>query len=109
MIERTETEHPDYRLLPYTKALLLAAEGRREEALALYENSEIYGLLGMADEAFACLDREIRGTTHIPYIFYLDLVHNPFYENIRGDIRFQRFVRREKSIYDEYLAKYGTL
>jgi TolB-like protein/predicted Ser/Thr protein kinase len=109
MIERTETEHPDYRLLPYTKALLLAAEGRREEALALYENSEIYGLLGMADEALACLDREIRGTTHIPYIFYLDLVHNPFYENIRGDIRFQRFVRREKSIYDEYLAKYGTL
>ena len=109
MIARTEAEHPEYGLLPYTKALLLAAEGKKDEALALCGNSEVYALLGMAPEAVEALGREIRGTARIPCIYYLDLVHNPFYDKIRGDAAFQRLVRREKSLYDEYVAKYGIL
>ncbi len=109
MIKRTEAEHPDYALLPYAKALLFAAEGRKEEALALHKNSEVYALLGMTREAVEALGREIRGTSTVPYVYYLDLLNNPFYEKVRGDGRFQEIVRREKSLYEEYVAKYGNI
>jgi TolB-like protein/Tfp pilus assembly protein PilF/predicted Ser/Thr protein kinase len=109
MIERTEAEHPEYGLLPYAKALAFAAEGRKSEALALYKNSEVYALLDMAPETIDALNREIRGTAQIPYIYYLDLIHNPFYEKVRGDARFQEIVRREKSLYEEFSDKYGSL
>ena len=109
LIARTEKSHPDYSLLPYCKALLLATKGEKEEALALHENSEIYALLNMKDEALAHLDKEIRGDVRIPYVYYYYLLNNPFYDNLRDDSRFKRIVKREKKLYDEELKKYSSL
>ena len=91
------------------KAILLAEKGEREKALALYRNSEVYALLGMADEAFRELHKEIRGTEAIPYIYYSYLQHNPFYDNLRSDPRFYDLLARERKLHEEYMSKYGAL
>jgi len=91
------------------KAIFLARIGEKEKALALYRNSEVYSLLGMADEAFQSLQKEIRGTVAIPYIYYSYLQHNPFYDNLRSDPRFHELLARERKLFKEYMAKYGTL
>ena len=109
MIAKIEETRPDYELLPYVKALLLAARGKKDEALALYRNSEVYALLGMNGEAIESLNGEIRKTVTRPYIFYLDLLNNPFYEKVRGDARFKELVRREKKLYDENVERYARL
>ncbi len=105
----TETSHPDYSLLPYSKALLLAAKGKKEEALALHKNSEVYALLSMKDEAIEHLNREIRGEVSVPYAYYYFLLNNPFYDNLRSDPRFKKIVKREKKLYDSELKKYSYL
>jgi len=109
LIARTEKAQPDYWGVPYGKALLLAAKGEKDKALALYKNSEVYSLLGMKDEAIQHLNMEIRKSVEIPYIFYYDLLNNPFYDNLREDPRFQEKVKKEKKLYEEHLDKYGTL
>jgi serine/threonine protein kinase/Tfp pilus assembly protein PilF len=109
LIARTEKSHPDYSLLPYCKALLLAARGEKEEALALHRNSEIYSLLNMKDEAIESLNREIRGEARVPYVYYYFLLNNPFYDNLRNDSRFRKIVKREKRLYDSELKKYAYL
>ena len=109
LIARTEKSHPDYSLLPYCKALLLAAKGEKEEALALHKNSEVYAILNMKDEAMEHLDKEIRGKVRIPYIYYFYLLNNPFYDNLRDDSRFKKMVKREKKLYDAELKKYSYL
>jgi TolB-like protein len=109
LIARTEKSHPEYSLLPYCKALLLAARGEKEEALALHRNSEIYALLNLKDEALEYLDKEIRGEVRIPYVYYYYLLNNPFYDNLRGDSRFKKIVKREKIVYEQHLKKYGDL
>jgi len=107
LIARTEKSHPDYSLLPYCRALLLAAKGEKDEALALYQNSEVYSLLGMKDEAIEQLNMEIRNETRFPHVYYYLLLNNPFYDNLRDDPGFKRIVKREKKLYEEQLKKYG--
>jgi len=109
LIAETEKVRPDYLGIPYGKALLLAAKGEKEKALALYKNSEVYSLLGMKDEAIQHLPMEIRKSAAYPYIFYYDLLNNPFYDKLRDDPRFREIVKREKKLYEEHLDKYGTL
>jgi len=110
LIARTEKSHPDYSLLPYSKALLLAAGGGdKEEVLALHKNSEVYALLNMKDEAIESLNREIRGEVSVPYVYYYFLLNNPFYDNLREDPRFKKIVKREKKLYDSELKKYSYL
>jgi len=107
LIARTEKSHPDYSLLPYCKALLLAAKGEKDEALALYRNSEVYALLNMKDEAIEQLNMEIRNKIRFPHIYYYLLLNNPFYDNLRGDPRFKKIIKREKKLYEEQFKKYG--
>jgi serine/threonine protein kinase len=109
LIAETEKVRPDYSGIPYGKALLLAAKGEKEKALALYKNSEVYALLGMKDEAIQYLHMEIRKSASYPYIFYYDLRNNPFYANLRDDPRFKEIVKREKKLYEKHSEKYGTL
>jgi hypothetical protein len=106
LIRDTAESHPDYSLLPYCKALLHAARGEKEEALASYSNSEIFALLNMKDEAIEALRSEIRGTAAIPYIFYMDLLANPLYTNIRDDSRFQEILEEERVLYNKSAEKY---
>ncbi len=110
LIARTEKSHPDYALLPYLKALLLAAKGgNKDDVLALYRNSEIYALMDMKDEAIESLGREIRGKVKVPYVYYYFLLNNPFYDNLRDDPRFKKIVKREKKLLESELKKYSYL
>ncbi len=107
LIGEIERTRPDYGGLSYVKALLLAARGKKEEALALYRNSEVYALLGMNDEAFAALDTEIRGTTAWPYCFYYDLLNGPLYENLHADPRYQKLLEREAAVLEDCIQRYS--
>jgi hypothetical protein len=89
--------------------MLWAVKGEKDKALAIWKDSDVYSLLGMKDEAFQELDKEIRKTVLYPYIFYQNLIHNPFYDSLRGDPRFQKLVEREKKLYDDAARKYGEL
>jgi tetratricopeptide (TPR) repeat protein len=109
LIARTEKIRPNYWGVFYGKALLLAAKGEKEKALAFWKNSEVYSLLGMKDEAIQHLNQEIRQSVRYPYLFYLYLLNNSFYENLRDDPRFKEIVNNEKKLYEEYLEKYGDL
>jgi len=104
-----EKKDPDASWIKEYRAILLAAKEDKERALALWKNSEIYSLLGMKDEALEHLNKEIRKSVPSPYIFYLDLLNNPFYDNLRDDLRFEKIIKKEKKLYEEYLKKYGDL
>jgi serine/threonine protein kinase/Flp pilus assembly protein TadD len=106
LVRRGEERTPDAEWVRKYRAVLLAVRGEKEKALALYQNSDVYALLGMKDEAFAAFGREIRGSVFNPFIYYQDLVHNPFYDKLRGDSRFEELVAREKKLYDEAVRKY---
>ncbi len=107
LISETEKNNPEYWGLPYVKALLLAARGEKEKALALYRNSEIFALLNMKDQAFQQLEKEIRGTAQTPFCFYLKLLNYPLYKNLEGDARFDILLKKEKVLYEELKKKYG--
>ncbi|MBN2071175.1 MAG: protein kinase [Candidatus Krumholzibacteriota bacterium] len=108
LIELTESKHPDYAYLPYCRAIFRAALGEKEEALAIFANSEVYALLGMKTEALGALDTEIRGTREYPYIFYLDLLNDPFYDNLHGDRRYQALLDREKKLNELAMKRYSS-
>ena len=60
----------------------------------------------MIDEAFQSLNKEIRGTKFEPYIFYYELMNNPYYGNLRSDPRYQKLLEQEKALYKEAQKKY---
>jgi len=107
MVAKGERLSPDAGWVRQYRAMLYAVRGERDKALALHRSSDIYAILGMKDEALRELDKEIRGSLPIPYIFYQDFLHVPFYDSLREDPRFQKLVEREKNLYDEALKNYG--
>ncbi len=109
ILARGEKATPDAEWVKQYRAVMYARQGEKEKALALYRNSEVYALLGMRDEAFRELKKEIRGTIPIPYLYYQYLLHNPFYDNLRSDPHFLELLARERKLHNEYMAKYGTL
>ena len=61
-------EYPDHEGLERARALLLAALGEREKALALDQNFVIYALLEMRDYAVEENERTMeRSATELPY------------------------------------------
>ncbi|MBE0664710.1 MAG: hypothetical protein IH584_02740, partial [Candidatus Aminicenantes bacterium] len=109
ILARGAKNTPDAEWVRKYNAILLAQKGEKEKALAFFRNSEVYALLEMRDDAFRELKKEIRGTESTPYIYYSHLLHNPFYDNLRSDPRFDELLKRERKLYNEYAAKYGTL
>lgn len=109
ILARGEKTNPNADWVRKYRAILAAIKGEKEKALGLYKNSEVYSLLGMKDEAFGELNKEIRGSLPYPYIFYQDLIHNPFYDQLRRDTRFKIMLEREKKLYEDNLNKYGHL
>jgi len=109
ILTNAEKIDPDASWIKQYKATLLAAKGDKDKALALYKNSEVYSLLGMKDEALKHLNDEIRQSVKYPYLFYLYLLNNPFYDNLRDDPRFREIIKKEKNLYEEYLKKYGDM
>jgi len=96
-------------ILPYYRALLAAVQGRKEEALGLYRSSDIFALLGLADQAVADLKSRIQANPFDPDCSYLALFHDPYLNSIRKDPRFQAILAGQKNIYDELMKKYGGL
>ncbi len=103
------------------RALILALRGERETALGLIEGEEkpyrlestnIQAILGLKDQAI----RNIRygnenGFELIKdYLYpYPYLMTNPFFQNLRGDPRFEEIVRNEKAKHEDTLRKFGDL
>jgi hypothetical protein len=108
LIAETEKIRPDYWGIPYGRAIMHATRGEKDKALSLYQNSEIYALLGMNDEALEHLKKEIANRKNHPYCYYYLLLNNPSYDNIRDDTRFQAVVKSEKEVYERELKKYGV-
>ena len=92
--------------IPYYKALLFAARGEKEKALALYQHQYVYALLGMKDEAIGIMEERIKNGARFRYLI---LQNNHFYDNLRNDPRFEKIVQDAKVRYEEYVKKYGNL
>ena len=109
LVRSGEKTTPNTTWVKKYRAMLWAVKGEKDKALAIWKDSDVYSLLGMKDEAFQTIDKEIRGSVFSPYIFYQDLLHNTFYDSLRGDPRFHKLVEREKNLYDEAVKKYSGL
>ena len=111
---------PDYPYLQLAEALLAAAKGEREKALALKGKSEILTLagtcfylrLGMTDEAIANIEAGIERSfkERGMYLYsYPSLVGNPCLKSLRGIPRFQDILKRQKAQYLKELKKFEDL
>jgi serine/threonine protein kinase len=100
LIHRLEVLNPDSFSLRKNKAWLLAARGRKDEALALDRDAEIYSLLGMKNEAIAYMKKGLKNPLAHPY---LSLVHLPIYDNLRNDPSFQALLDEKKKMYEKFV------
>jgi serine/threonine protein kinase len=82
------------------KAWLFAARGKKDEALALSKDAEIYAILDMKDEAIALLEKEMNNPSAYRY---LSLIHLPVYDYLRDDPRFQEILDKKKHTYEKFL------
>jgi len=105
LIAKAERINP--RWSAWYKALLFAARGEKEKALALSKDDEVYALLGMKDETIESLKRY--GDEHEKEGLYLYLLNYPLYADLRDDPRFMALVKKEKKKYEENLRRYGDL
>ena len=95
-----------------SKALLLAMEGKKEEALKVDSAWRVKLRLNMKTEALASIAQIINrpyfpGKDH--YYGYLSLKGHIFYESIRDEPQFQQWLKETKLVYDERMRKYGHL
>jgi serine/threonine protein kinase/Tfp pilus assembly protein PilF len=113
-IAKVEIEDPDEPNILYTRALIFAAKGEREKALAVVEGidpyyysylvSSVYSILEMKDEAIENIEDAIeRGFHEIQtYMYsYPFLTNHRLFDNLRDEPRFQRIVQQEKKKYEE--------
>ncbi|MGD9346146.1 MAG: protein kinase [Candidatus Aminicenantes bacterium] len=118
-IMEAEKWNPDSSRIRLYRAMILAAKGKRPEALELIHDNDIafrypitctYSILGMDDDV---IDNILLGIdkgfeTIGMYLYtYPFLATNPFYDNLRGDPRFQEILEIEKEKYEEMLRKFG--
>jgi serine/threonine protein kinase/Tfp pilus assembly protein PilF len=119
-----EAIRPDIADIQSTKALLFAARGEKDKALAMlaaakreplyytYVLSEAYTALGLKDEAIEMINLGIeRGFQDVQmYLYdYPFLESCYFYDSLRDDPRFIRILEAQKKKYDENTRKYGQL
>ena len=88
------------------KAYLLAAQGHKEEAIALERNPIVYMLLGMREEALAELQKRAEHPTQSQYQF---MTRFPLFEPLKQDIHFADLVEKEKKKLDASITKYHDL
>jgi tetratricopeptide (TPR) repeat protein len=111
---------PSYGKLPIAEALLAAARGEKDKALALKSESEVlpiegtcfYLLLGMTDEAIANIDAGIDMGFRLKgdYLYsYPSLAKNPCFKSLRGIPSFQEILKRQKDQYLKELKKFEDL
>jgi serine/threonine-protein kinase len=112
--------NPNYEKLPIAEALLAAARGEKDKALALKSESEVlpiegtcfYLLLGMTEEAIANIEAGIDMGFKLKgdYLYsYPSLAKNPCFKSLRGIPRFQEILKRQKDQYLKELKKFEDL
>ena len=100
MIDKLEKIDPGLDWLPSSRALLFAAKGEKEKALALDRNAEVYILLGMNDKAIEYIMKNMDD----PGVYnYLGLISWPVYNNLRDDPRFKELIAKKKKMYEQRL------
>ena len=95
-----------------SKALVLAMEGKKEEALEVDSNWIVKIKLGMKAEALASLEQIINSPDFLSkdyYYGYLSLKGHVFFESIRDEPQFQEWLKETKEVYDDRMRKYGHL
>jgi tetratricopeptide (TPR) repeat protein len=107
LLSEADEQNPANTWTKIYRAILHAAKGEEDLAFALDKNIEVLALLGKKEQAIRLLDEEILKRNITPYIYYLDLLNNPFYDNLRDNPRFNAMVQREKSLYEEHKKQYG--
>lgn len=111
---------PKYEYLPVAEALLAAARGEKDKALAFKGDTEIlpiqgtcfYILLGMPDAAVANIQEGIdKGfeKTGMYLYTYPSLIKNPCLKNLRGLPRFQSILKKQKERYLKELQVFEDL
>jgi serine/threonine protein kinase/tetratricopeptide (TPR) repeat protein len=111
---------PKYMYLPMTEAVLAAARGEKDKALALKGETVslhipgtcFYILLGMKEEAVANIEAGIaRGFEDTgEYLYsYPSLVNNPGFDTLRSLPRFQEVQKKQKEAYLRDLKKFEKL
>jgi tetratricopeptide (TPR) repeat protein len=122
-----EAMEPGALTIALTRALVEAARGERDAALAAIAperdgkrarstiyRSRVFAKLGLADEAVAAIELGIeKGFADVhDYFFSFPFLNNTrdhFLENLRGDPRFAEILRRQELKYVENLDKYSGL
>jgi tetratricopeptide (TPR) repeat protein/predicted Ser/Thr protein kinase len=111
---------PKFKYLPMTEAVLAAAKGEKDRALALKGKTEylsiqgtcFYLLLGMKDEAIANIEAGIEKgfATSGAYLYsYPSLVKNPGLKTLHGDPRFEGILKKQKERYRKELKKFEDI
>jgi non-specific serine/threonine protein kinase len=98
---------PDNPHVRAVRAFLLALRGKKEDALSQpitddWYLAQIYGLLGMNDEAFKLLEAGSEPA-------YLRFRSNSFYDKLRGDARYQSLHAKLKQRYEHLKAVFADL
>jgi tetratricopeptide (TPR) repeat protein len=123
-----ETLSPGGSFAGLVKGLFAAAKGDRKSALTAldavpsgtqetrhtYFRSRIYAALGMKNEAIGTIQIGIaKGfSDYYDYFYFFPFINNTrdyFYENLRGDPRFDEILRSEERKYADKLEKYTGL
>ena len=106
LVKRDEELNPNSDWLNRNKALLLAAKGDREGALALNQHPYIYSALGLIDEAIDEIKERIENGSRMPYLI---LKHQPIYKILQENPRFQDILKQQKGKYEELLRVFADL
>jgi serine/threonine-protein kinase len=105
-IHYIEKTYPDHRKLPYSRALMLAAQGEKEKALKLSRSTYVFALLQMKQETLDSIEQSIRQSEKSFNFLILKL---PVFNFLRDHSRFRKIVTQQKAVYEERLRKYGDL
>ncbi len=105
-IQYIEKTYPDHRDLPHSRALMLAAQGKKKEALEISRGTYIFALLQLETETLASIEQSIRQSDKAFNYLILKL---PVFDFLREKPRFERIVAQQKAAYQERLHKYGDL
>jgi TolB-like protein/Tfp pilus assembly protein PilF len=98
--------HPEFEEYAIPRALLFALRGAKKEALSIRRSVAVYSLLRMRREALQLLQE--RAGKSREYL-YLNLLQNPFFNNLRKDPQFQSILALQKALYEQRVKRYGDL
>jgi hypothetical protein len=96
----------------FLQAKLFAAKGEKEKALKFLGNTsnlQIFGLLGLKEEAREFYKWAIEKEKNAKVSHYKLYMTNSCYDKLRDDPQFQKYLEQHKKIYESNLRHYGDI